>query len=336
MNIDEISIIKQEFSSLLINTADEKSLEELRIRFLGKKGSCTELLKKLGSIPPEERPSFGQKVNELKNFITEALKQKNSDCRSVPAVRDFTDIRLPGRLPIIGSLHPLTQVEDEICAVFEAMGFIAVDGPEIETDYYNFEALNIPAEHPARDTQDSFYLDPARLLRTQTSPVQVRTMEKIKPPLSIISPGRVFRRDTSDASHSPVFHQIEGLVVDRGITFADLKGLLVSFCRSMFGSSVRTRFRPDFFPFTEPSCDISVSCVLCGGKGCRTCGEGWLEVLGAGLVNPKVFEFAGINPEEYSGLAFGIGIERIAMLKFGIEDIRIFFENDIRFLSQFI
>jgi phenylalanyl-tRNA synthetase alpha chain len=316
-------------------------LEEVRVRFLGRQGVLTQLLRALGTLAPEERPLVGAAANEAKREIeallaTRLLATQEAERRARRATERL-DLTLPGRRPPWGALHPLTRVHDEIVAIFAGLGFSVAEGPEIETDYHNFEALNIPRDHPARDMQDTFYLSESTLLRTHTSPVQVRTMLAQKPPVRIIVPGRVFRRDIFDASHSPMFHQVEGLAVDRSITMSDLKGTLELFAREMFGRESRTRFRPSFFPFTEPSAEMDVLCFVCHGSGCRLCKQGgWLEILGSGMVHPQVLKNVGYDPEEVTGWAFGMGIERIAMLKYGIDDLRLFFDNDLRFLKQFV
>jgi phenylalanyl-tRNA synthetase alpha chain len=315
-------------------------LEQVRVRFLGRQGALTHLLRSLGTLPPEERPVVGAAANEAKRRLEALLETRLGEARQAERTserrRQRLDLTLPGRRPPLGTVHPLTRVHDEIVTVFAGLGFSVAEGPDIETDYYNFEALNIPADHPARDMQDTFYLPGGLLLRTHTSPVQVRTMLAQKPPVRIVVPGRVHRRDVPDASHSPVFHQVEGLAVDRHVTMADLKGTLELFAREMFGPRSRIRFRPSFFPFTEPSAEVDVVCFLCGGDGCRVCKQsGWLEILGSGMVHPQVLRNVGYDPEEVTGWAFGMGIERIAMLKYGIDDIRLFFENDLRFLRQF-
>ncbi len=323
----------------LASAKTEEELQNLKIKYLGRKGLLTKLLRDIGNIPPAERPLFGKRCNEIKDSLSaqieDALKKKAAAEREAALSRDKIDVTLPGRGVRPGKLHPITQICNEICMIFAGFGFSVVEGPEIELDYYNFEALNIPQNHPARDTQDTFYVKENIVLRTHTSPVQVRTMERQRPPLRILSPGRVYRRD-SDISHTPMFNQIEGLMVDRGIRFSDLKGLLAAFLREMFGSDIELRFRPSFFPFTEPSAEVDIKCVMCCGGGCRVCGQGgWLEILGSGMVDPAVFPNVGYDPEEFSGFAFGLGLERIAMLKYGVSDIRMFFENDKRFLEQF-
>lgn len=316
---------------------DLKSLENFRIEYLGKKGHITSLMKNLGKLSREERPAFGKLANEVKSELIGFLENAVSNLKEKEksGEQEFLDITLPGREPLRGYLHPINQVNDEICRIFVKMGYNIVKGPNIELDYYNFEALNFPKDHPARDMQDTFYVSDNTVLRTHTSPMQVRTMEKQKPPVSIIAPGKVYRSD-SDVSHTPMFHQVEGLLVDRGITFGDLKGTLTSFVHQMFGSGINLRFRPSFFPFTEPSAEVDIQCVICRGKGCRTCGNsGWQEILGSGMVDPAVYGFVNYDPEIYSGFAFGVGIERIAMLKYGIDDIQLLFKNDMRFLRQF-
>jgi phenylalanyl-tRNA synthetase alpha chain len=316
-------------------------LEALRVRYLGRQGALTQLLRSLGALPAEERPIVGAAANAAKRALESAL-----DSRLAMAVaretraqreRDRLDLTLPGRRPPRGAVHPLSRVHDEIVSIFGGLGFSVAEGPEIETDFYNFEALNIPKDHPARDMQDTFYLSEDVLLRTHTSPGQIRTMRAAagRTPVKIIVPGRVYRRDVPDASHSPVFHQLEGLAVDRRITMGDLKGTLELFAREMFGPKSRIRFRPSFFPFTEPSAEVDVLCFMCGGAGCRACKDGWLEILGSGMVHPRVLRNGGYDPEEVTGWAFGMGIDRIAMLKYGVDDLRLFFENDLRFLRQF-
>jgi len=315
-------------------------LEQVRVRFLGRQGELTQLLRSLGALPPAERPLVGAAANEAKRELEALLDARLEAARDAERASERRgqrlDLTLPGRRPARGTLHPLTRVHDEIVTIFAGLGFSVAEGPDVETDYYNFEALNIPADHPARDMQDTFYLPGGLLLRTHTSPVQVRTMLAQTPPVRIVVPGRVHRRDVPDASHLPVFHQVEGLAVDRHVTMADLKGTLELFAREMFGPRSRIRFRPSFFPFTEPSAEVDVVCFLCGGEGCRVCKQsGWLEILGSGMVHPQVLRNVGYDPEEVTGWAFGMGIERIAMLKFGIDDIRLFYENDLRFLRQF-
>ncbi len=314
-----------------------EDLEALRVKYLGRKGALTGVLRSLGQLDPETRRQVGQEANRAKEALEAALDKaqralKAAARAAAPAVVDVT---LPGRRRPRGRLHPLNRIMDEVCDIFLHLGFEAVEGPEVELDWYNFEALNLPPDHPARDMQDTFYFNDKVLLRTHTSPMQIRTMEQRQPPVRIIAPGKVYRRD-SDITHSPMFHQVEGLLVDRGVTFADLKGVLTAFVHQMFGPEVGVRFRPSYFPFTEPSAEVDIECVICGGHGCRVCkATGWLEVLGSGMVHPAVFEAVGYDPETYTGFAFGLGIERIAMLKYGIDDIRLFFDNDLRFLRQF-
>lgn len=313
----------------------------LRVKYLGKKGELTSVLRGMGALSAEERPIIGALANEvrteLENLLTRRSKELKEAEKELRLAKETIDITLPGRPFLIGSKHPLTRVQQEIENIFLGMGFNIAEGPEVELDYYNFEALNLPKDHPARDMQDTFFISPEVLLRTHTSPVQVRTMEKTAPnvPVKIICPGKVYRRD-DDATHSPMFTQVEGLVVDKRITFGDLKGVLSVFAQQMFGPATKTRLRPSYFPFTEPSAEVDISCVMCKGNGCRVCGHtGWLEILGCGMVHPRVLEMSGYNPEEVTGFAFGMGIERIAMLKYGIDDLRLFYDNDLRFLSQF-
>lgn len=318
----------------------QQVLENLRIQYLGKKGELTAILKQMGGLSAEERPKIGQLANEIRTFIEEDLIKRSAELKEEETTKrlelEKIDVTLPGIHHELGAKHPLSIELDAIKEIFVGMGFDIVEGPEVEYDYYNFEALNIPKDHPARDTQDTFYINDNILLRTQTSPVQVRVMEKQKPPIRIISPGRVYRSDAVDATHSPLFHQIEGLVVDKGITFADLKGTLETFVKRMYGEDSVVRFRPHHFPFTEPSAEVDVQCFNCHGKGCRLCkGEGWIEILGCGMVHPKVLSNCGIDPEVYSGFALGMGLERVVMRKYNIDDLRLFYENDVRFLKQF-
>ncbi|MBQ2780754.1 MAG: phenylalanine--tRNA ligase subunit alpha [Clostridia bacterium] len=317
-----------------------KVLEEFRIRFMGKKGPLTELLRGMGALPAEERPRVGQMVNQLRAELESALATREEAIQSaLKAARlkeETLDVTMPGKRAAAGGLHPLNSVLNNMIDIFQSMGFDVVDGPEVETDYYNFECLNVPKDHPARDMQDTFYIGENLLLRTQTSAAQIRTMEERKPPIRVICPGRVYRADEVDATHSPVFHQIEGLVVDKNITICDLKGVLEQFAHEMYGADTKVRFRPSFFPFTEPSVEVDVSCSACGGTGCRICkGVGWIEILGAGMVHPRVLKSCGIDPEEYSGFAFGIGLDRLTTTRHKISDIRLLFENDRRFLDQF-
>ena len=338
--VEEIGQLRQKLNSELAAAKSKDDIKNLRIEYLGRKGIVRGLLSSIASLPAAEKPQAGVLINEFKNEVAKALDDKLSGFAplqaSKPEPSDF-DVTMPGITPPVGHKHPLTQVTEEICDIFIRMGFEIARGPEIETEYYNFEALNIPKDHPSRDAFDTFFLQGhKKLLRSQTSTVQIRVMEKRKPPLKIIAPGAVYRPDATDASHSFQFHQIEGLLVDKKVTFAELKGCLTIFVRQMFGKDTRIRFRPHFFPFTEPSTEVDVSCIICGGKGCRVCSQkGWLEVLGAGMVNPAVFEAVGYDPKKYTGFAFGMGVERLAMLKFGITDIRMFYENDLRFLRQF-
>lgn len=314
--------------------------DDLRIRYLGKKGELTLILRGMGALSADERPLVGQLANQVREHIDqlldEAMKKMLEIEKSARLQAETLDVTRPGLASAVGCRHPLTKVIDEICEIFLGLGYTIAEGPEIELDRYNFELLRLPPGHPARDTQDTFYITPSILLRTQTSPVQIRVMQQQKPPIKIVCPGKVYRSDALDATHSPIFHQIEGLVVDHGVTMGDLIGSLQLFARKLFGEQTRIRLRPHHFPFTEPSCEVDISCWNCGGSGCRTCkGEGWIEVLGAGMVHPEVLANCGIDPAVYSGFAFGIGVERTAMGRFGIDDIRNFFENDCRFLSQF-
>lgn len=318
----------------------EAELDLIRVKYLGKKGMLTGILRGMGQLSAEERPVIGALANtvreQLENYIEERglfLKQKELGER---LMSEKLDVTLPARKKSVGRLHPITQVENRMKEIFLGMGFEVVEGPEVESAHNNFDALNAPADHPSRDFQDTFYITAETLLRTQTSPVQIRAMKDRKPPIRIISPGRVYRCDAVDATHSPMFHQLEGLVVDKNITMGDLKGTLALFAKSLFGESTKTRFRPHNFPFTEPSAEVDVSCFVCGGKGCRLCkGEGWIEILGAGMVHPNVLAGCGIDPEVYSGFAFGVGIERVVMRKYNVDDMRHLFENDLRFLQQF-
>jgi phenylalanyl-tRNA synthetase alpha chain len=330
---------KQTFLEELKSVKNLADLANIKVKYLGKKGIITSELKSLSKVPPEERPLYGKKINEIKQFIETELDLQESRLKQEELKKQLLseslDITLNGKFIPFGKEHPINKVLSEVTDIFVKMGFSVEEGPEVELDYYNFEALNIPKDHPARDMQDTFYISDDIVLRTHTSPVQVRVMEKRKPPVRFIAPGKVYRCD-ADITHTPMFHQVEGLMVDRGITFSNLKGVLVAFLHQMFGADTPVRFRPSFFPFTEPSAEVDIGCILCNGTGCRVCkGSGWLEILGAGMVNPRVFEHVGYDPEEYSGFAFGMGIERIAMLKYSIDDIRLFFENDIRFLRQF-
>ena len=333
-------MLNQIRTAALEKIAAGEDLEQIRIQYLGKKGELTAVLRGMGKLTAEERPVIGQLANQVRADIEAAMAEK-AEARKAEALAEQLkaerlDVTMPGKTARVGHVHPLTRVQRDMEEIFIGMGFSIAEGPEVEYDLYNFQKLNIPENHPARDTQETFYITENILLRSQTSPVQARTMEVQKPPIRIISPGRVYRSDAMDATHSPLFHQMEGLVVDKGITMGDLKGMLETFAKAQFGEDTRCRFRPHHFPFTEPSAEVDVSCFACGGKGCRLCkGEGWIEILGAGMVHPNVLSMCGIDPEEYSGFAFGMGIERIAMLKYHVDDIRLFYENDVRFLEQF-
>ena len=320
-----------------IATATSKdSLNAISVKYLGRKGIVTQFLRNISKLPPGERPKAGEKANEIKKILEKAFEETANRLNShPPETHDFIDVSLPGRSAFPGSLHPITQITRQICDIFTRMGFDIAEGPEIENDYYNFEALNIPKYHPARDMQDTFYVSDNIVLRTHTSPIQVRVMEKCKPPVKVIAPGKVYRSD-SDITHTPMFHQVEGLMVGENISFGNLKGILTNFVHLIFDEETSLRFRPSFFPFTEPSAEVDILCVMCRGNGCRICSQtGWIEVLGAGMVHPAVFENLGYDTTKITGFAFGMGVERITMLKYGIDDIRKFFENDLRFLRQF-
>lgn len=337
---EKLEALREQALRELENLHTPKDLEEFRIRVMGKKGSLTEVLRGMGSLPAEERPKVGQLVNQLRSELETALAQRETEIQeAIKAQRlqeETLDVTMPGKQPAIGGLHPLNIVLEDMIDIFQSMGFDVVDGPEVETDEYCFEKLNLPKDHPARDMQDTFYITENLLLRTQTSAAQARIMEQRKPPIRIICPGRVYRADEVDATHSPVFHQVEGLVVDKGITMCDLKGVLEQFAHEIYGPETKVKFRPSFFPFTEPSVEVDVTCSECGGKGCRVCkGSGWIEILGAGMVHPRVLAGCGIDPEEYSGFAFGIGLDRLTTTRYKISDIRLLFENDLRFLEQF-
>ncbi len=337
---EQLEAIKKAAERAANEALDEKQIEEIRVRFLGKKGELTALLKQMGSLSAEERPKMGQLVNEAKEKVEAMIAERRAGLKQkaveLKLKAETIDITLPEKQVNSGGLHPLSIVTNDLIDIFQSMGFDVLDGPEVETDHYNFECLNVPEDHPARDMQDTFYLADKILLRTQTSAAQIRTMENRKPPIKIICPGRVFRADEVDATHSPVFHQLEGLVVDKGVTMCDLMGVLEQFAHEIYGKDVNVRFRPSFFPFTEPSVEVDISCTECGGKGCRVCkGEGWIEILGAGMVHPNVLRSCGIDPDVYSGFAFGIGIDRITTTRYKISDIRLLFENDKRFLEQF-
>ena len=332
--------IRHTADELIAAAADEKAVDELRVRFLGKKGELTGILKQMGRLSAEERPVIGALANEVREgidaHIRARMKELAEAALTARLAAETIDVTLPGTQPVQGGLHPFHLVLCELKDIFLGMGFDVVEGPEVELDHYNFEMLNMPKSHPARDTQDTFYITENILLRTQTSPMQIRTMEQKKAPIRIIAPGRVYRSDAVDATHSPLFHQIEGLVVDEGITFTDLKGTLEVFIQKLYGPETRVRFRPHHFPYTEPSAEMDMSCFKCGGKGCPLCkGEGWIEILGCGMVHPKVLENCGIDPDVYSGYAFGVGLERITMMRYGIDDMRLLYENDLRFLKQF-
>ncbi len=337
---EKLEALRSEARAQLEACTTAAELDALRVKFLGKKGELTALLRGMGALAPEERPKMGALVNEARAEIEALLEQKVRALEEAELARrlqeEQLDVSVPGVRAPLGKKHPLSQVLDEIKDIFLGMGFQIATGPEVELDHYNFEALNMPKNHPARDTQDTFYITENILLRTQTSPMQVRVMEKSKPPIKVIAPGRVYRSDEVDATHSPLFHQIEGLVVDKGIRMSDLKGTLELFAKRLYGEEAVVRFRPHHFSFTEPSAEMDIRCFACEGKGCRLCkGEGWIEILGAGMVHPKVLEGCGIDPEEYSGFAFGLGLERIVMRRYNIDDLRLFFENDLRFLEQF-
>ncbi|MHB1315610.1 MAG: phenylalanine--tRNA ligase subunit alpha [Christensenellales bacterium] len=336
----KIEEIKKKAIDLLSSVKDRKELEDLRLKFLGKKGELTSILRSMGSLPANERPIVGQMVNDLRRELENRLDQKEQALKQseqkFKQAAEKLDVTLPGKACPLGNLHPLTKVYNEIVSIFIGLGFSIEEGPEVEYVKYNFEMLNIQEDHPSRDEQDTFYISDDIVLRTQTSPVQVRTMLRGSLPIRILSPGRVYRCDEVDATHSPIFHQIEGLVVDKGITLGDLKGTLDLFARELYGEKTRTRLRPSYFPFTEPSAELDVSCTICGGEGCRVCkGTGWIELLGSGMVHPKVLENCGIDSKVYSGFAFGMGLDRVTNMKYGITDIRLLFENDIRFLKQF-
>lgn len=337
---EKLQKIKEEAIKSIEQSEDLSKLNDVRVAILGKKGELTAVLKSMKDILPKDRPAFGQLVNEVRSEIETKLEDAKAALEAkeleLRLQHEVIDVTLPAKKNKVGHGHPNTIALEEVERIFIGMGYEVVEGPEVELDYYNFEALNIPKNHPARDTQDTFYINDNVLLRTQTSPVQIRAMEKQKPPIRIISPGRVYRSDAVDATHSPLFHQIEGLVVDKGVTMGDLKGTLEQFVKRLYGDHSVVRFRPHHFPFTEPSAELDVQCFSCGGKGCRLCkGEGWIEILGCGMVHPKVLSICGIDPEIYSGFAFGMGLERIVMRRYNIDDMRLFFENDVRFLNQF-
>ena len=335
----ELSEMVQQAEAAVAAAADLQALDQVRVEYLGKKGSLAELRKGLGKLPAEERPAAGKAVTDAIKALQEAMEARRealaSEALNARLAAERIDVTLPGRGQQGGGLHPVTRTLERMEGLFRSMGYEVAEGPEIEDDYHNFEALNIPASHPARAMHDTFYFDPHTLLRTHTSPVQIRVMEHKEPPLKVIAPGRVYRCD-SDVTHTPMFHQVEGLLVDTDVSFAELKGVLHDFLRNFFEQELAVRFRPSYFPFTEPSAEADIQCVICGGDGCRVCSHtGWLEVLGCGMVHPKVFEYAGIDNEKYTGFAFGMGVERLAMLRYGVNDLRLFFENDLRFLRQF-
>ncbi len=333
---NSIDQIYQKALQELKAATDRQAVEDIRVRYLGRKGAVTRFLRNISDLPADQRPVAGKQANQCKKLLEKACKEAAENLETVeePAVAGI-DVSLPGRPAPSGSLHPITQINQRICDIFTQMGFDIAEGPEVELDYYNFEALNFPKDHPARDMQDTFFVSDDIVLRTHTSPLQIRTMEKQQPPVRIIMPGKVYRCD-SDLTHTPMFHQVEGLLVDENVSFGDLKGTLTAFVHQMFDEQTSLRFRPGFFPFTEPSAEVDILCVMCRGKGCRVCSQtGWLEILGSGMVHPALYENVGYDADRYTGFAFGMGVDRIAMLKFGIDDIRKFFENDIRFLSQF-
>jgi len=337
--LDKLEEIKQDFEKALRSCKDINRAEEIKVKFLGRKGELTGILKSLSALSEDEKREVGKKANLFKIEFTDKINKLKENLlhEKEEGKQKELDVTLPGFKPSLGTIHPISRVMSRISDIFTSLGFTVAEGPEIETEFYNFEALNIPLDHPSRDAFDTFYIEGKYLLRSHTSNVQIHIMQHQKPPMQVIMPGRVYRPDAVDASHSFMFHQVEGLMVDKGVSFSDLKGVLEVFCKSMFGEDIKTRLRPHFFPFTEPSAEVDISCIICKGQGCRVCkGNGWLEILGAGMVNPKVFEAVGYDPAEYTGYAFGMGVERIAMLLYGIEDIRLFFENDIRFLKQFV
>lgn len=337
---EQLMSIKDSFDSKISDINSSADAENLRVTYLGKKGELTSVLRGMGALSPEERPVIGQVANEVRSYIEGKLEETLNRVKAAEKAKkleaEVIDVTLPGKIRKSGARHPMNMAINEICDIFMGLGYSIGEGPEVEYDLYNFEKLRLPKGHPARDTQDTFYITDNILLRTQTSPMQIRIMENQKPPIKVICPGKVYRQDTLDSTHSPIFHQIEGLVVDEGVTMGDLVGSLKLFAKKLFGENTEIRLRPHHFPFTEPSCEVDLTCWACGGKGCRVCkGEGWIEVLGAGMVHPEVLENCGIDSEKYSGFAFGIGVERTAMGRFGIDDIRLLYENDVRFLKQF-
>ena len=336
----QLEKVKEEFDFDLTSSNSQKDIENVRVKYLGKKGALTGILKQMGTLSADERPVIGKISNEIRDYISKSIEEKTAKLRFAETQNKLQsekiDVTLPGKKIRLGHKHPMSIILDEVKDIFIGMGFNVVEGPEIESDYYNFEALNLSKNHPARDTQDTFYIDENTLLRTQTSSVQIRTMEKQEPPIRIISPGRVYRSDEVDATHSPIFNQIEGLVVDKGISFSDLKWTLETFIKKLYGNNTALRFRPHHFPYTEPSAEMDIECFSCHGEGCALCkGEGFIEILGCGMVHPKVLENCGVDSKEYSGFAFGVGLERIAMRRYKIDDLRLFYENDFRFLKQF-
>ncbi len=336
--IERLELLLKEAQQAIQSAGNARALEEVRVKYLGKSGLVTEVLKGLSQIAPETRPQVGKASNDVKNRITELLelKQEGFESKGGSELPLGWDPTLPGRRQPMGKMHPLTRVQQEICGIFKSFGFDQVEGSDVETDYYNFQALNVPPDHPARDAQDTFYLQKGLLLRTHMSPIQVRVMEKLKPPFKFVAPGKVYRHEAIDATHHHIFHQVEGVLVDKGIHFGHLKGILDNWVKKFFGSKVETRFRPSFFPFTEPSAEVDISCVFCQGKGCRICKQsGWVEMMGCGMIHPVVFENCRIDPNEWTGFAFGMGVERLTMFKYDIDDIRLFYQNDLRFLKQF-
>ncbi len=335
--IERLGAILQEAEQSIAAVTAPTALEELRVKYLGKSGALTEILKGLGQVPAAERPQAGKACNETKNRIAELLDaKKESFGEGGEGVKTDWDPTLPGRIQPTGKLHPLTAVQKEICEIFHGFGFDIAEGPDAETDYYNFEGLNFPQDHPARDAHDTFYLDKGLLLRTHTTPLQIHVMKNQKPPFKILAPGRVYRNEAVDATHHHIFHQVDGFLVDKGIHFGHLKGILDAWVKKFFGTKVETRFRPSFFPFTEPSAEMDISCIFCQGKGCRICKQsGWVEIMGCGMIHPHVFQNCGVDPEIWTGFAFGMGVERVAMFKYDIDDVRLFYQNDLRFLTQF-
>ncbi|HQP91253.1 MAG TPA: phenylalanine--tRNA ligase subunit alpha [Candidatus Omnitrophota bacterium] len=341
----DYSHIAEEAKREIGSAADLKGIQDIRIKYLGRKGILQEFMARIPAVAPQDRRAYGSGLNELKNILTGLCDEKERTFVTARAESEYFDLSLPGKRPAIGKLHPLTQTQSEICGIFQKLGFKIFKGPEIETEYHNFEALNIQLEHPSRDAFDTFYVQSSgtshqssekKLLRSHTSPSQIRAMKLCKPPMAVVMPGRVYRPDAVDASHSFMFHQVEGIAIDKDIRFSDLKGILMAFAKEMFDKNARLRFRPSFFPFTEPSAEVDVSCIICSGRGCSVCKKsGWLEILGCGMMHPHVIKSGGLNPDSWRGFAFGMGVERIAMLKYGINDIRLFFENDVRFLEQF-